>query len=612
MPLRDDLLNPIPGENPSGANLRYAPVYDKIKEARREDDDAPQGEWAHERKVADWKQVVKLASEALATKSKDIQIAAWLTEAMLRTEGFAGLLAGLKLCHGLIENFWDTLYPEIEDGEADMRAAPLDWIGSPSGAGQTRTVTFNQEVRMVPLTRKGYDWFQFKQSRTTGYEADAAENETKQQARATAIAEGKVTAEDFDGAFNATPKAFYVECKQSLDDCLAAIESLGELCESKFGDVAPGFGGVRGALEEVRSTVNGLLQKKRELEPDEESAAESASAETAAEDEPVASESGVAAPARARKTVSEEPADRDDACSRVAMVAKYLRREDPYSPAPYLMLRGLRWGELRLGGESPNLELLAPPATHIRQEIKRLSVESNWAELIEAAENAMAMPCGRAWLDLQRYAVKAVETYGYPAIAAAIRSELRSLLADLPQLSQWTLADDTPTANAETQAWLKEIIAPPQQVNGFPAMPSLDEQKPPSDSPATAEAAPPDPFQVAMGAARSGDVQQAIEILSREIAHERSGRARFQRKIQLAQICMSTGHEAIAYPILYEMADEIEQRKLEDWEASEVIAHPLALLFRCMNQLNGDAELKRKLYARICRLDPVQALACAK
>ena len=45
MPLRDDILNPIPGDNPSGENLRYAPVYDKIKEARRQDDDAPQGQW---------------------------------------------------------------------------------------------------------------------------------------------------------------------------------------------------------------------------------------------------------------------------------------------------------------------------------------------------------------------------------------------------------------------------------------------------------------------------------------------------------------------------------------------------------------------------------------
>src|SRR5882724_4843125 len=105
MPLRDDLLNPIPGPNPSGENLKYNPVYDKIKEARRQDDDAPQGEWQRERKIADFPQVLKLAGDALATKSKDLQLAAWLTEALVNREGFAGLREGLKLIQGLIENF---------------------------------------------------------------------------------------------------------------------------------------------------------------------------------------------------------------------------------------------------------------------------------------------------------------------------------------------------------------------------------------------------------------------------------------------------------------------------------------------------------------------------
>ena len=129
MPLRNDLLNPIAGENPSGQNLRYAPVYDKIKEARREDDDAAQGDWKRERKVADWPLVVKTAGETLATKSKDLQLAAWLTEALLKTQGVGGLRDGLDLLKGLIEGFWDTLYPEIEDGDLEMRAAPLDWVG---------------------------------------------------------------------------------------------------------------------------------------------------------------------------------------------------------------------------------------------------------------------------------------------------------------------------------------------------------------------------------------------------------------------------------------------------------------------------------------------------
>jgi type VI secretion system protein ImpA len=87
MPLRDDILNPIPGENPSGENLRYAPVYDQIKEARREDEDISQGDWQTEVKKADWVVVVKLAGEVLAKKSKDLQIAAWLTEAQLHREG---------------------------------------------------------------------------------------------------------------------------------------------------------------------------------------------------------------------------------------------------------------------------------------------------------------------------------------------------------------------------------------------------------------------------------------------------------------------------------------------------------------------------------------------
>src|SRR5690349_10419800 len=103
MPLRDDLLTPIAGDVPSGANLRYDPVFDKLKEARREEDDAPQGDWQRERKVADYKLVVKLASETLASRTKDLQLAAWLTEALLHQEGFSGLRQGLDLLRGLIE-----------------------------------------------------------------------------------------------------------------------------------------------------------------------------------------------------------------------------------------------------------------------------------------------------------------------------------------------------------------------------------------------------------------------------------------------------------------------------------------------------------------------------
>ncbi len=73
---------------------------------------------------------LNLAQEGLATKTKDLQLAAWLTEALLHTEGFSGLRQGLLLCHDLIAQFWDGLYPPVEDGDAELRAAPLDWLGT--------------------------------------------------------------------------------------------------------------------------------------------------------------------------------------------------------------------------------------------------------------------------------------------------------------------------------------------------------------------------------------------------------------------------------------------------------------------------------------------------
>lgn len=605
MPLRDDLLNPIPGATPSGENLRYAPVYDQIKEARREEAEVAQGDWQIQIKKADWVQVVKLSSEALANKTKDLQIAVWLAEALTHREGFTGLKAGLDLVRALIENFWDTLYPELEDGDAGMRAAPVDWIGS----------RMDDTVRRVPLTRSGRDWFAYKESRAVPYEADAAVNESRQQARAVALEDGKLAPEVFDEEFNTTPKAFYQQAATDVAGCLESLESLQAACEVKFGDDSPTLSGLKQTLAEVQQTLRILLAKKREREPDEGEAGESEAVEEEAA-ESVSGEGGAAAaPARAlakagRKFAGGEPADREDAAERVAAVAQWLRAQDASHPAPYLMVRALRWGELRAAGEGydPDYALLEPPPTATRQELRRLANEGEWGQALEVAERAAAAPCGRGWLDVHRYAAQACENLGYAAAAWAIKSAVKGLLADLPKLVEMSLSDDTPTANAETQAWLKTLAglgAGPAVLDYFAPTPAATGE----ESGEELGQALPDPFQMALEAARTGRTEEAIEILSREAAQEPSGRGRFQRKVQLAQVCLGAGREAIARPILEDVLEEIERRKLEEWEPADSLAHALALLYRSMDRLGATAEEKQQIYGRICRLDPVQALA---
>jgi type VI secretion system protein ImpA len=309
-----------------------------------------------------------------------------------------------------------------------------------------------------------------------------------------------------------------------------------------------------------------------------------------------------------------EPQDLDEVTPRLAAVARFLRQQDSSSPAPYLLLRGYRWGEMRGYGESPDPLVLIPPSSEVRQNIKRLSLEGNWGDVLEAAEAAMAEPCGRAWLDLQRYVVKAADEWSYYNISKAVVSELRALLADLPQLPQWTLMDDTPTANAETQAWILDVVqvqAAPTNGTQEESAPSFDEP-PAVESVTPGEAPPPDTFTLALEAARSGHASDAIHMLSEDIARQQSGRARFQRKLQLAQICMMTSHEALAHPILEELARSIETHRLEEWESSDAVAHPLAMLYRCLSKMDGDPGVKQRLYAQISRLDPMQALECTR
>jgi type VI secretion system protein ImpA len=429
-----------------------------------------------------------------------------------------------------------------------------------------------------------------------------------------------VTGEDFDKDSAGTATAQYEGWVSALDECGESLESLAALSEQKFGDYAPSFSPLRGAIEEVRHTTNLILQKRPdrkgatpEPEPEPEAPVEAVPEPSAA------GSAAAAAPARKRVAGGLEPVDLEDVAERLTAIARYLRQQDRYSPAPYLLLRGYRWGEVRGFGDYPDQALLLPPASETRQSIRKLALEGNWADLLESAETAMAQPCGRAWLDLQRYVVLAAEGAGYSAVAEGIRCELRALIHDVPKLPTWTLLDDTPTANAETQTWLKEIAPPSQEVvvaapvEAPPPPAPVVEAHTQMDDPADGtDPAAPDTYKLALEAARSGRAPDAIRMLAEDIPFQPSGRARFQRKLQLAQICMMSGHEALAKSVLEDLAAVIDQHRLEDWEASGVVAHPLALLYRCVSKLDGDGATKQKLYARISRLDPVLALECGR
>jgi type VI secretion system protein ImpA len=125
------LLKPISDETSVGQDLRYVLYdqkkgiywHDRIREAHRENlyETIP--------KLPDWPVVIDLSTQALTSLTKDLQIAAWLSDALVKHNShdrLAGLRDSLKLMRGLIENYWDEVYPEIDpegdDGHFKARA----------------------------------------------------------------------------------------------------------------------------------------------------------------------------------------------------------------------------------------------------------------------------------------------------------------------------------------------------------------------------------------------------------------------------------------------------------------------------------------------------------
>ncbi len=263
----DAILSPLPGNSPSGENLRYTSVYDEIQEARRADDNLDRGDWQHEVKTADWNRVFSLCRDALTTRTKDLQIAAWLLESLAHTKGFQGVSVGIAAMNGLLDQFWDTLYPEIEEDDLDFRSGPLEFINDKLWLS----------IKEIPLTdpenTPGFSWIKWQESRQVGFEKDALNaygdvDDAKKKARDHQIAEGKITAEEFDAAVLSSSRAYFETLFNQIQSSVEQFARLDQLVDEKFGRNAPRLAELKTSLEDCLALAGKFVRMKRQDEPD--------------------------------------------------------------------------------------------------------------------------------------------------------------------------------------------------------------------------------------------------------------------------------------------------------------------------------------------------------
>lgn len=336
----EQLVAPVSDEQPCGESLRASGVYRAIQEARREDDASlPLGPWTHELKKADWDNVCALVTEALAKRSKDLQLAAWLLEARIHCDGFAGIAPCVTLMRVLCERHWDNLYPRADDGDIEFRTNVIHWTNE----------KLLPVLRLVPLTNTGRDeralnWADWEQ---------AKRNEQHRGMHGDKEPLEGVTLSDFSSAMAATPTEWHCELHGELYDALSSLEGLNATLDELCGQEAPGLTQLIALLEQISTLIAAEVHKRgvrldREGEPGApaRSKLSRGSSGGAAGVGSMDPSSAGAAGHGSSAWAAGAPRDRAMAYTRLSELADYLQQIEPHSPVPYLLKRAIIWGGL--------------------------------------------------------------------------------------------------------------------------------------------------------------------------------------------------------------------------------------------------------------------------
>ncbi|HEX8369275.1 MAG TPA: type VI secretion system protein TssA [Pyrinomonadaceae bacterium] len=330
------LLQPISEEKPAGESQQYSGLYDEIREARRADDQLAQGQWQHEPKLADYRKVISLSIPALTSETKDLQISVWLAEALTKEHGFVGLRDSLVLLRRLQENFWETLHPEIDEGDMEGRANAIEWLESQTSIA----------IKTLPITGgEGFTFLNWEESRGFDFpenidSLDYHEQEKVKVLKVQAAEENRKTGDMWRAAKSQTNRAFCEELNLTLEECWTECQSLDKTIEEKFDrNQMPGLRNLKKSLEDIRGVLKPILDEKRQQEPD---AADEETVET------VEGENGTVQVRTAAAVATGAIQSRQDALKRLADVSEYFKKNEPHSPVSYLVQRAVKWGNMPL------------------------------------------------------------------------------------------------------------------------------------------------------------------------------------------------------------------------------------------------------------------------
>lgn len=306
-------LESVSAETPCGENLEYDPL---LQEIERESEGIPEqkmGDSTLPAEEADWKSI-RTKSLQLLERTRDIQVSVYLTRALTHIDGLDGANKGLMLILGLLDKYWDCVYP-VQDPDDDY---PVLRMNALSALGDFNA--FIRPIKSAPLT----------ESRVMGkFTLDDIE-----RAAGASSAGGDEDSEvpkqsQIDAAFMDTELPKLEKKRDDAALLLSQFQALLALTTEKVGAVnSPDFDMAIALLKELKQVLD--TQVKR-------CGGETGSIGDEAEGTELVGET-VAAIQTAPGGIN----SRQDVDQAIDAICDYFDRYDPSSPVPFILKRAKR------------------------------------------------------------------------------------------------------------------------------------------------------------------------------------------------------------------------------------------------------------------------------
>ena len=253
------LLTEISPDAPCGEDISYDAAFLELERIAQGTTETQVGDYVQEREEPDWKQVYR-QSLSLLERSRDLRLILYLTASSLRLKGLSSFRDGLALMRGVVERYWDHLFPQL-DPEDDND--PLERINIISALSPPSTAMSDQDpMKFIPrlmeiplctpedarLPRVNLRHMMMASGEITAPEAEASTIPSMQI---------------IDAAFEQTDINDLQTTDQMLRECMDHLGALDALLMDLVGSAAaPNFSRLEHLLQQMQSKTGIYMQRR--------------------------------------------------------------------------------------------------------------------------------------------------------------------------------------------------------------------------------------------------------------------------------------------------------------------------------------------------------------